>query len=71
VPTWEDFVLLATEEITLAGAGSPPVAKRLEAALNDLRSVALPDRALILDRRLDALAAAAGRRPPAQPARQG
>jgi uncharacterized membrane protein len=57
-PTWEDYILLATEEITLAGAGSPPVARRLEAALIDLHSVALPDRKPILDRRLEALAAA-------------
>jgi hypothetical protein len=51
-------VQIATEEITLAGAGSPPVARRLEAALIDLHSVALPDRKPILDRRLQALAAA-------------
>jgi uncharacterized membrane protein len=55
-PTWEGYVLLATEEITLAGAGSPPVARRLEAALIDLHSVALPDRKPILNRRLEALA---------------
>jgi uncharacterized membrane protein len=55
VPTWDDYVLLATEEITLAGAGSPPVVRRLEAALTDLRSVALPDRTAILDRRVEAL----------------
>ena len=59
VPTWDDYVLLATEEITLAGAGSPPVVRRLERALADLRSVAPPDRQPILDRRLDALAEAA------------
>jgi uncharacterized membrane protein len=58
VPTWEEYVLLATEEITLAGAGSPPVAGSLEAALTDLHSIALPDRKPILDRRLEALAAA-------------
>jgi uncharacterized membrane protein len=58
VPTWDDYVLLATEEITLAGAGSPPVARRLEAALIDLHSLALPDRKPILDRRLEILAGA-------------
>jgi uncharacterized membrane protein len=66
VPTWEDYVLLATEELTLAGAGSPPVARRLDATLTDLRAIALPDRTAILDRRLDALAAAVadvGQRP--------
>jgi uncharacterized membrane protein len=56
-PTWEDYVLLATEEITLAGAGSPPVARRLEAALVDLHGVALTDRKPILNRRLEALTA--------------
>lgn len=60
-PTWDEYVWLATEEITLAGAGSPPVARRLEAALIDLHSVALPDRKPILDRRLQALAAAVSR----------
>jgi uncharacterized membrane protein len=58
-PTWDDYVLLATEEITLAGADSPRVVRRLRAALEDLQSVALPDRQAILDRRLDALANAA------------
>ena len=58
VPTWDDYVLLATEEITLAGAGSPPVARRLERALADLLTVAPPDRQPIIERRLDALAEA-------------
>jgi hypothetical protein len=58
VPTWEDYVLLATEEITLAGAGSPPVVRRLEGALADLRAIAPPERQPIIDRRLDALAEA-------------
>ena len=56
-PTWDDYVLLATEEITLAGAGSPSVARRIEAALIDLHSVVLPERKPIVDRRLEALAA--------------
>jgi len=56
VPTWDDYVLLATEEITLAGAKSPPVVRRLERALVDVRTVAPADRQPILDRRLDALA---------------
>jgi uncharacterized membrane protein len=58
VATWDDYVLLATEEITLAGAASPPVVRRLERALDDLRTVAPVDRQPILERRLDALAEA-------------
>jgi uncharacterized membrane protein len=59
VKTWEDYVLLGTEEITLAGAGSPPVVRRLQAALEDLRSIALPDRRAVIGRGLEALAGAA------------
>jgi uncharacterized membrane protein len=58
VMSWEDYVLLATEEITLAGAGSPPVARRLESALTDLRALAPPERTAIIDQQLDLLAAA-------------
>ena len=32
---WDAYVLLATEEIRLAGAGSPQVTRRLKAALTD------------------------------------
>jgi uncharacterized membrane protein len=59
VMSWEDYVLLATEEITLAGAGSPPVVRRLETALGDLREIAPAERTAIIDRQLDFLAAAA------------
>jgi uncharacterized membrane protein len=59
VMNWEDYVLLATEEITLAGAGSPPVVRRLKTALADLRALAPPERTAIIDRQLDLLAAAA------------
>lgn len=38
--TWEDYVHLAFDEIRLAGAGSPQVARRLRAALEDLLAVA-------------------------------
>jgi hypothetical protein len=55
--SWDDYVLLATEEIILAGAGSPPVARRLQIALEDLRAIALPERTAIIDRQLEALAA--------------
>ena len=34
--TWEDYVHLAFDEIRMAGAGSPQIARRLRAALEDL-----------------------------------
>jgi uncharacterized membrane protein len=42
--TWEDYVHLAFDEIRIAGAGSPQVARRLRAALEDLLTVAPQDR---------------------------
>jgi uncharacterized membrane protein len=56
--SWEAYLLLATEEIRLAGAGSPPVTRRLKAALVDLRSIAPPERIAPIDRQLDLLATA-------------
>jgi uncharacterized membrane protein len=53
--SWEAFVHLAFDEIRLAGAGSPQVARRLKAALTDLRSIAPPERVGILDLQLDLL----------------
>jgi uncharacterized membrane protein len=38
--TWEDYVHLAFDEIRMAGAGSPQVARRLRAAMEDLLAVA-------------------------------
>lgn len=57
VPTmsWEAYVLLAFTEIRIAGAGSPQIARRLMAALVDLRSVAPPERGEILEEQLDLL----------------
>jgi uncharacterized membrane protein len=55
VMSWDDYVLLATEEIALAGASSPPVVRRLETALEDLRSLAPTERTAIVDRQLDLL----------------
>lgn len=57
VPTmdWEAYVRLAFEEIRLAGAQSPQVARRLQAALQDLKTVAPPDRQAVLDRQLELL----------------
>jgi uncharacterized membrane protein len=56
--TWEAYVCLAFDEIRMAGAGSPQVARRLRGALDDLRSVALPDRLPVLDEQLGLLEAA-------------
>jgi uncharacterized membrane protein len=56
--SWEAYVLLASEEIRLAGAGSPQVTRRLKAALTDLRSIAPPERVGVIDRQLELLAAA-------------
>jgi uncharacterized membrane protein len=53
--TWEGYVHLAFDEIRMAGSGSPQVARRLRAALNDLRSLAPPDRAEAVEQQLHLL----------------
>lgn len=53
--TWEGYVHLAFDEIRLAGAGSPQVARRLHAALEDLLTVAPPERKGPLQEQLDLL----------------
>ena len=53
--TWEGYVHLAFDEIRMAGSGSPQVARRLRAALNDLRSLAPPDRAEAVEQQLQLL----------------
>ncbi|MEJ7585077.1 MAG: DUF2254 domain-containing protein, partial [Acidimicrobiales bacterium] len=53
---WEAYVHLAFEEIRMAGAQSPQVTRRLQAALEDLKAVAPPARQAVLDRQLDLLA---------------
>ncbi|HEX4256873.1 MAG TPA: DUF2254 domain-containing protein [Streptosporangiaceae bacterium] len=58
---WDGYVRLAFDEIRLAGAGSPQVARRLRAALEDLRTVVPPSRRAALDRQLDLLSAAVTR----------
>jgi uncharacterized membrane protein len=58
--TWEGYVKLAFEELTLAGAGSPQVARRLFAALDDLLATAPAERRLPLERQRELLAAAVG-----------
>jgi uncharacterized membrane protein len=57
--TWDAYVDLAFEEIRLAGAGSPQVTRRLQAALDDLRTVAPADRRAVLDRHAKLLHASA------------
>ena len=61
VMTWEGFVRLAFDEIRLVGAGSPPVARRMRAALEDLKTVAPPERQAPLDRQLALLESAVRR----------
>ena len=56
--SWEAYVHLAFDEIRLAGAGSPQVARRLKAALTDLKSVAPAERLEILELQLDLLTTA-------------
>ncbi len=57
VMSWEDYVHLAFSEIRLAGAGSPQVARRLQAALRDLHAVAPPERRPVLEEQLELLTA--------------
>lgn len=56
--TWEGYVRLAFEELTLAGAGSPQVARRLFAALDDLLAVAPAERRPPLERQRELLVTA-------------
>jgi uncharacterized membrane protein len=58
---WEGYVRLAFDEIRMVGAGSPPVARRMRAALIDLKGVAPPERVAPLDRQLELLDAAVRR----------
>src|SRR4051812_4033104 len=55
VMSWEGYVRLAFDELRLVGAGSPQVARRLRAALEDLKTVASPERRPPLDRQLELL----------------
>jgi uncharacterized membrane protein len=55
--SWDGYVRLAFDEIRLAGAGTPQVSRRLCAALQDLKTVAPPDRQEPLDRQLRLLTA--------------
>lgn len=53
--TWEGYVRLAFTELTLAGAGSPQVARRLFAALDDLIEIAPEARRPALERQRELL----------------
>ena len=52
---WEDYVHLAFDEIRMAGAGSPQIARRLRAALEDLLTIAPLERRSSLKEQLDLL----------------
>jgi len=58
---WDGYVRLAFDEIRLAGACTLQVARRLRAALEDLKTVAPPERQPALDRQLGLLEAAVRR----------
>ena len=49
---WDGWVRLAFDEIRIAGAGSPQIPRRLRAALEDLKTVAPPERQAPLDQQL-------------------
>ncbi|MGZ4681444.1 MAG: DUF2254 family protein [Acidimicrobiales bacterium] len=57
VPTmdWDAYVHLAFDEIRMAGAGSPQVSRRLRDALDDLVSIAPPERTPVLRDQLERL----------------
>ena len=60
VMDWDAFVNLAFDEIRMAGAQSPQVTRRLTEALDDLETVAPPERLPALHRQRDLLRAAVG-----------
>ena len=53
--SWEGYVRLAFDELRQAGASSPQVTRRLRAALEDLKTVAPPERQPVLDRQVELL----------------
>jgi uncharacterized membrane protein len=61
VMEWDAFVHLAFDEIRLAGAESPQVTRRLTEALNDLETVAPPERLRTLQVQRDLLGKAVGK----------
>jgi uncharacterized membrane protein len=55
MPSWDAYVRLAFDELRLVGAGSPQVARRLRAALDDLMAVAPAERQPVLERQKELL----------------
>ena len=53
--SWEAYLHLAFDEIRQAGAGSPQVARRLRASLEDLRDYAPAERVPAIEQQLDML----------------
>jgi hypothetical protein len=49
VPTWDDLVVLALDEIRFCGATSVQVMRRTRALLHDLEQQVLPERRAALD----------------------
>jgi hypothetical protein len=54
---WDGYVRLAFDELRLVGAAQPQVARRLRAALKDLKTIAPPERQPVLDHQLKLLEA--------------
>ena len=55
LPTWDDYVHLAFDEIRRNGVGSLQIPRRMRAALLDLKTVVGPERQAALDLHLAAL----------------
>ena len=53
VPDWEDFLVLAFDEIRYCGANSIQVMRRMRALLQDLKEHVPPERRLALQRYLE------------------
>ena len=53
--SWDGYVRLAFDELRLVGASQPPVTRRLQTALEDLKTVAPSERQPALDRQLTLL----------------
>ena len=55
VMDWDAYVHLAYDEIRLAGAGSPQIARRLRASLEDLLAYSTPERGDVLREQIELL----------------
>jgi uncharacterized membrane protein len=49
---WDGYVRLAFDELRVAGSGSPQIPRRIREAIDDLKSIAPPERQEALDRQL-------------------